>query len=82
MPLSVLLVIGVLCTAALAATQPTVSSHLTKDDQARLENMYNEAAPYKDALHAYWALRGLSVLKALPKDTKVCRSLAVLFPSY
>lgn len=49
----------------------TLSTYLTTDDKAQLTNLFSSAIPFKDTATAYWSLRGLSMLNAIPKDTTV-----------
>lgn len=49
----------------------TVSSYLSSDDLSQMKYIFTAASPYKDAISAYWSLRGLALTNNLPKDTKV-----------
>jgi len=68
--ISIGLVFGLLMVAA--ATAVSLSQYLTADDQVQLRQLFDSPTSYKDAVSSYWSLKGLSVLKALPKDTTVC----------
>ena len=55
-------------------TSASVSSYLSQDDRVRLSVLFTSAVPFKDAVTAYWSLKGLSTLNSLPKDANVSHS--------
>ena len=72
--------VGLLLAVTLVSST-TLSSYLNADDKAQLNNLFSSALPYKDASTAYWSLRGLSLLDALPKDNAVSYAFSLIFLS-